>query len=60
MRFFGSIMGTSVIVDDLDIVGVACFPAEDDPPLVVDSDAVLSGQVSPSDALLVRPQGLEF
>src|SRR5262249_1785526 len=32
---------SSMIVDDLDIVGVAVTPAEADAPLVVDSDAVL-------------------
>jgi hypothetical protein len=35
----------SVIVDDLDVVGVAVLPAEADSPLVIDANAVLSGAV---------------
>jgi len=31
----------SIIVDDLDVVGVAATPTEADAPLVIDSDAVL-------------------
>lgn len=35
-----------MIVDDLDVVGVAVDPAEADAPLVVDADAVLAGPVA--------------
>jgi hypothetical protein len=31
-----------VVVDDLDVVGIATVPPEADPPLIVDPDAVLS------------------
>src|SRR5512139_3962973 len=35
-------MSASVIVDDLDVVGVAFAPSEADTPLVVDADAELA------------------
>jgi len=35
-----------VIVDDLDVVGVPVLPAEADPPLIVDANAVLTGAVT--------------
>ena len=35
-----------MVVDDLDIVCVSGSPAETDPPLLVDSDAVLAGATS--------------
>ena len=31
-----------MVVDDLNVMGVASDPAEADPPLVVDTDAVLA------------------
>jgi hypothetical protein len=34
-----------VIIGDLDLIGVAGFPTETDPPLVVDPDAPLAGAV---------------
>lgn len=34
-----------MVVDDLDLIGVARFPTEDDPPLVVDPDTPLAGAV---------------
>jgi len=40
-------MNASVIVDNLDIVRVPVFPAETDPPLVVDANAVLSCAIAP-------------
>src|SRR6185295_19326691 len=40
---FGS---RSVIVDDLDVVGMALSPNEADPPLVVDTDRMLSAAIS--------------
>jgi hypothetical protein len=35
-----------MVVDDLDIVCVSRSPAETDPPLLVDADAVLAGAIS--------------
>jgi hypothetical protein len=35
-----------MVVDDLDVVGVARFPAEADPPLIVDSYGVLASPPS--------------
>ena len=35
-----------MIVDDLDGMRVSVFPAEADPPLIVDSDAVLASSIS--------------
>jgi len=35
-----------MIVDNADLIGVAVDPAKYDPPLVVDSNGVKSGQVS--------------
>ncbi len=35
-----------VVVRDLDIVGITSLPSEADPPLIVDSDAALSGPVT--------------
>ena len=35
-----------VIIDDFDRTGVAIFPAKADPPLIVDSDAVLASSIS--------------
>jgi hypothetical protein len=35
-----------VIIDDLNVVGVAAGPAEADSPLVVDSDAVLAQSIA--------------
>ena len=35
-----------MVVDDLDIKGIAIFPLETDPPLPIDADAVLSGPVT--------------
>jgi hypothetical protein len=35
-----------VIVHDLDVVSIAVSPAEADPPLIVDPDAVLSSTVA--------------
>jgi len=34
-----------MIVNDLDIVRVSVFPAEADPPLIVDPNAMLSGAI---------------
>src|SRR5262245_58739344 len=42
---FGSRSASSVVVDDLDVMGVALSPNEADPPLVVDPDAVLARPV---------------
>jgi hypothetical protein len=36
-----------VVVNDLDIVGVAVSPPEADAPLIVDADAVLAGSIAP-------------
>ena len=35
-----------MVIGDLDIVGIAKFPAEADPPLVVDPDAPLAGTIA--------------
>lgn len=35
-----------MIVGDLDLMGVVVFPDEDDPPLLVDTDAVMGAKVS--------------
>jgi len=35
-----------MIVSNLYVVGVALFPAEADPPLVVDADAVLTDSIA--------------
>jgi hypothetical protein len=35
-----------VIVDDLDVVGIAFPPPEADPPLIVDPDTVLTGSIA--------------
>jgi len=35
-----------VIVDDLDVERVAVIPAEADPPLIIDSDAMLTLPIS--------------
>ena len=35
-----------MVVDDLNIMGVAVAPAKADPPLVIDSDAVLSFSIA--------------
>ena len=35
MRFLGNIMDPSVVVDDLNFVGIARFPSEKEPPLLV-------------------------
>jgi hypothetical protein len=32
---------SSVVIVDFNIVGISVLPAEDDPPLIVDPDAVL-------------------
>lgn len=34
-----------MVVDDLDIMGVSRSPAETDPPLLVDTNAVLAGTI---------------
>jgi hypothetical protein len=41
-----------VVVDDLDVFGPCWSPAEADPPLLVDPDAVLPGTVA---AQLLKP-----
>lgn len=35
-----------MIIDDLDLVCVSSFPAETDPPLIIDPDAVLTDAIS--------------
>jgi hypothetical protein len=35
-----------VIVNNLHIIGVALFPTEADPPLIVDTDAVLTASIA--------------
>jgi hypothetical protein len=35
-----------MVVDNLHVVGVTLFPAEADPPLVVDTDAVLTATIA--------------
>lgn len=35
-----------MIVDDLDVKGIAVLPTETDPPLVINTDAVLSGAIA--------------
>ena len=37
---------SSVVIGDLDLVGVVVFPNKNDPPLLVDSDAVKLAQVA--------------
>ena len=47
MRFSGSMSGFRlVIVDNTDVVRLACLPRKDDSPLVIDADAVETSQVS--------------
>ena len=36
----------SVIINDLNVVGIAVVPSKADPPLIVDPDAVLTGSVA--------------
>jgi hypothetical protein len=43
MPFFVMIVSPSVIVGDLDVMGSVSHPDKTDPPLIVDSDTVLSG-----------------
>jgi len=43
---FLAITISSVIIDDLDVAGIPAGPAEADPPLVIDADAVLSPPVT--------------
>src|SRR3989337_1046693 len=45
-----------VVVADLDVMRVSLLPAEADPPLVVDPNAVLAGAVS-GEALQAVPRG---
>ena len=39
-------MRSSVIIDNLDLEGVAVAPPKTDPPLVVDANAVLAGAIT--------------
>src|SRR5690349_12605153 len=36
----------SVIVNDLDVIGVPVFPSKTNAPLIVDADAVLAGAIA--------------
>ena len=36
------VVGSFVVIDDFDVVGIAVFPAEADAPLLIDPDAELS------------------
>jgi hypothetical protein len=38
-------MAASVIVNDLDVVRIPVLPAEADPPLIIDADAVLTSPI---------------
>ena len=54
-----------MVVDDLDVMGVTCLPAEAYPPLIVDSNAVLATSITPESfqpiagrrAKIVQPRG---
>ena len=46
-------LASSVIIDDLNIVGIAITPREADEPLVVDAYAVGSGTIAPEQFQLV-------
>lgn len=35
-----------MIIDDLNIEGVAVFPAKTDPPLIIDANAMLAGPIA--------------
>ena len=49
LAFVGMLVIPSVIIRDLDIVGIALAPTETDSKLIVDSDAILPGiPVNPS------------
>jgi hypothetical protein len=50
---------SSVIIDDLDVVGIPTGPAEADPPLVVDPDAVLAVPISCQCFETIARRGLE-
>jgi hypothetical protein len=47
----------SVVVDDLDIVGIASLPSEADAPLVVDANAVLAPAVALERLPLIAGRG---
>jgi hypothetical protein len=52
-----------VVIGDLDLVGVVVFPDKNDPPLLVDPDAVKIAQVAGQLLKAVarrNPQGLNF
>jgi hypothetical protein len=50
---------SSVIIDDLDVVGIPAGPAEAHSPLVIDSDAVLSPPVTCYCFEVIAWRGLE-
>jgi hypothetical protein len=49
-----------VVVDDLDVVRIAGPPSETDPPLPVDTDAVLTGAIAVEFLEAIRRRNLEI
>jgi hypothetical protein len=37
---------TSVVIDNLNLVGISCSPAKTDPPLIIDANTVLAGAIA--------------
>jgi hypothetical protein len=50
----------SVVIHDLDAVGIAALPAEADSPLIIDANAVLAFAVSFERLELVPRRGLQI
>jgi hypothetical protein len=51
---------SSVIIDDLNVVGIPFDPTEAQPPLVIDSDAMLSPPVTRQCLEAIPRRGLEI